>query len=269
MVIAQVVKVYERQITVNSNFKRLNWRELKLLSEEQLTAYYKELKNYYISLPYDEISIRKQEINYTIIAKLGIPIFKGLFKPEINNADLIPKENGLIFVSNHLGSFDQFPIISSIGQRPIHFLMASTLFTAKEFYRGYLFKGLGAIPVDRKSEDGRKSAQDTMIQIVLHNGNVLYFPEGTRRAKYVDANKLGKFKLGAVSNAQITGAKIVPIAINNDYRLLRSGHLFVNVGNPINVSPLDDLLNVNSELQLRVEKLKDENTRLGAKIYSK
>lgn len=253
---------------MNSNFKQFNWKELKLLSEKQLIAYFKELKNYYISLPYDEKSIKKQEIYYKIIAKIGIPIFKGLFKPEINNAGLIPNENGLIFVSNHLGSFDQFPIISSIGKRPIHFLMASTLFTAKEFYRGYLFKELGAIPVDRKSADGRKKAQDTMIQIILHNSNVLYFPEGTRRAKYGNADKLGTFKLGAVSNAQITGAKIVPIAINNDYRLLKSGRLFVNIGKSISVLPTDSLIDVNAELRLCVEKLKNENTRLGAKIFS-
>ena len=250
------------------NFKELSWEERQHFSDQQKLDYFKKLKDYYLRMPYNEKEIKKQEKKYSLVAKVGIPVFKGLFKPEINNQELIPDENGIVFVSNHLGSFDQFPIISAIGKRPVHFLMASTLFTAKEFYRGYVFRPLGAIPVDRTSEAGRKDAQDRMIQIVLHDSNVLYFPEGTRRAKYGNASTIGKFKLGAVSNAQITGAKVVPMAINNDYRLLKKGHLFVNVGKFIEVSPLDNLVDVNSELQTQVEKLKEENARFGAKIYS-
>lgn len=250
------------------DFRRMNPQELELLSNDEKIEYFKKLKMEYLNMPYNEKEIRSQEKKYSLVARSGIPIFKSLFKPEINNKELIPDGNGIVFVSNHLGSFDQFPIITAIGKRPVHFLMASTLFTAKEFYRGYAFKVLGAIPVDRNSKEGRKEAQDKMIQVVLHNSNALYFPEGTRRAKYGDASKTGKFKLGAVANAQITGAKIVPIAINNDYRLFKSGHLFVNVGKFINVSPLDNLIEVNDELQNQVEVLKEENVKFGAKIYS-
>lgn len=253
---------------MSNKFEKLDWIELKNLSDKELIEYFTKLRNYYYSLPYDEKTIKKHESKYTRITKIGIPVFMKLFKPEINNSNFIPDSNGLIFVSNHLCSFDQFPIICSIGKRPVHFLMASTLFTAKEYFRGYLFKGLGAIPVDRESEDGRKNAQNMMIQCVLHNSNVLYFPEGTRRAKYGDATEVGTFKLGAVSNAQITGAKIIPMAINNDYRLLKSGHLFVNIGKPISVLPTDNLPEINTELQLQVEKLKEENAKFGAKIYS-
>lgn len=253
---------------MGADFKELSWEERLDLSDKQKIEYFKKLKDYYLEMPYDEKAIKKQERKYSLVARAGIPIFKGLFKPEINNQKLIPSENGVVFVSNHLGSFDQFPIISTVGDRPVHFLMASTLFTRKEFYRGYVFKPLGAIPVDRTSKEGRKEAQDKMIQVVLHGSNALYFPEGTRRAKYGDASTTGNFKLGAVANAQITGAKVVPMAINNDYRLLKHGHLFVNVGKFIEISPLDNLVDVNIELQSRVESLKEENARFGAKIYS-
>ena len=134
-------------------------------------------------------------------------------------------------------------------------MMKDTLFTAKELYRGYLFDFLGAaVPVDVETKAGRKKAQDIMIQLILHGSNVMYFPEGTRGTKSKYYNKVLplEFKKGAVINALITGAVIIPISINNDYKLFRKNHIVVRVNEPLAVNPADNIESVVSELRNRI-----------------
>lgn len=252
------IKIMEPNI-ISKQFQVLSGIERKDLSTQEKIEYYENLKKYYMQLPYDYEEIKKLERNYKICYNVGMPIFNLLYKPVVINQELIPEGNGYIFVSNHLGSLDQFPIMSAIGNRPIHFMAASTLYNLK---RGILYRNTGSIFVDRESSDSKQAVTQLMNQILVNDGNIFIFPEGTRNRteKY-----MLDFKKGAVSIAQTTGAKIVPFAVNNNYN--RNGDpLIVRVGNPISVSPEDDIDEKTELLKETIGTMIWENMELEEKI---
>ena len=71
-------------------------------------------------------------------------------------------------------------------------------------------QAIGTIFVNRSSKPSGKTARRTMIQTLLHGGNVLIFPEGTRNKT---EQILLPFHYGAVRIAGKIGAPIVPIVI--------------------------------------------------------
>lgn len=220
---------------ITKKFNVLSGIEREKLSLEEKKEYYTELKKYYMNLPYDYSEMERLERNYKICFNVGMPIFNMMYKPIVINKDLIPEGNGYIFVSNHLGSLDQFPIMSAIGNRPIHFMAASTLYNLK---RGFIYRNTGSIFVDRENSESKMAATQFMNQILVNDGNIFIFPEGTRNRteKY-----MLDFKKGAVSIAQTTGAKIVPFAVNNNYDITKKLPLIVRVGETISVGPEDSI----------------------------
>lgn len=226
----------------NEVFKTLSQQELEKLSDEEKEVYYSKMREFYQKLPYDAKKYKKQENNYSMVSNLFIPLFNVIFKPTVFNKELIPDDENVIFVSNHLNYYDQFQIISAIGTRPIHFLTSTKMLALK---RGIFYKMTGAISIDRESADSRKESKEEIIKILLNNGNVFIFPEGrtNREKKFIQ-----DFKPGAVSIARTTGKKIVPIAINDNYKRA-DGPLCVRFGNPIKINSDDDVIEKTEELQ--------------------
>lgn len=175
-----------RQIEKPNDFVPLSKEQKESMSTEELGKYFEQLRDYYQTLPFDIETNEKLEKNYVHSLKIGMPVFNLLYKPIILNKDKIPDGNGIIFVSNHLGSLDQFPIMSAIGDRPIHFLASSTLLPLK---RGALYKNTGSIFVDRTDAKSREASKEKMAQYLLNDSNVFLFPEGTRnylRSEHID-----------------------------------------------------------------------------------
>ena len=248
------------KLNFNSNhFEVLSGLERNNLSVSEQIKYYENLRKYYMELPYDYDKISKLERNYKLAFNIGMPIFKMIYKPIVLNKELIPEGNGYIFVSNHLGSFDQFPIMTAIGNRPIHFMAASTLYNLK---RGILYRNTGSIFVDREDSDSKKAATEMMTQILINGGNIFIFPEGTRNRseKY-----MLEFKKGAVSIAQSTGAPIIPFAVNNNYSI-KDRNLIVRAGNPFYVNAGDNLEEKNNELRDIIASMIWENMELEQQI---
>lgn len=209
-------------------FKKISSKKLKTLTNEEKLIYYKKLRDYYLSLPYDLTKYKQDEENFKKAGKIIMPIFNAIFRPKIINNNLIPEKTdgkGLIYVSNHLGSLDQFTIISALGrEKPIHILASDTLLKLK---RGKLYKYVGCVFADKKSLKSQLKCLEIMKQIVLHGGDVLLFPEGTRNTE----NKfLLDFDDGAAVLARDTGGKIVPFAITEDYRPIKN-NLYARIGN--------------------------------------
>lgn len=85
-----------------------------------------------------------------------------------------------------------------------------------------------------------------MIQTLVHGGNIMLFPEGTRNRT---DKLLLPFMFGAVYMAQVTGAPIVPITIR---RVRRNKHL-IRIGKKIYIDVLDCLEEKNQELHHQME----------------
>lgn len=169
-------KVIQR-IANPKTFVPLETEEKMKLSPKEKDEYFDAMKKFYLSLPYDEKLESKMEKNYVKALHLGMPFFNFLYQPKVINSEKVPEGNGHIFVSNHLGSLDQFPIMAAIGDRPTHFLASTTLLPLK---RGALYKNTGAIFVDRQDSSSRENSKEKMGQYLLKYSNVFLFPEGTR-----------------------------------------------------------------------------------------
>ena len=234
----------------------IDFNKVDKLSDCEKSSYFKELKKYYLNLPFDIDEMHKKMKRYLWTIKTFSPLVKTLVRPTVVNKEIIPDGDSIIFTANHLDSFDQFPMIAgAIGYRPLRALMQSTLFSAKEYYRGYLFDFLGsAVPINVTTEEGREIAQNMMIQLVLYGSSVLYFPEGTRgtKKKYYDKSLPLEFKNGAIVNAMITGATIVPISINNNYKLFKKNQIIIRVNEPMRIKCSENIDNATKELRKRI-----------------
>jgi uncharacterized HAD superfamily protein len=71
-----------------SKFKRLGPKKLDSLTSEQRLTYYKELRQYISSLPYDEKQVKTDELKYKIASNIIIPIFSAIFNPKVIDAYL-------------------------------------------------------------------------------------------------------------------------------------------------------------------------------------
>lgn len=246
-------KLGDKQYVVNGKLKRLRPEQESELSRYELMDYYKQRKEYYKNLPYDQEEIRIKTRNQKIAHNILVPSFQKFYNPQVINKELIPYQGGLIFVSNHLGSLDQFPLLHAIGNRPMQILMASTLMEMK---RGILYEKVTSLVVDRESVRSKYRSLEKSVYIVSNGGNIFIFPEGTRNR---DPNKfMLEFGLGPVTISQITGSPIVPLAFNGRFKF-RSKDLLVRVGEPMIVRPGENLIEANDRLEESVATMIWEN----------
>lgn len=242
-----------RKIKNASSFVKLSHEEVDQMSNEQKIEYYKNLKDYYLDLPFDQIKNNKTEKNYKRLSKVGLFVYDKFVKPTVFNRELVPDDNGLMFISNHNNYYDQFPIISAIGDhRPIHFLTATKMLNMK---RGAIYLKTGAVSIDREDKDDRDFAKDQVSKILAHGGNVFIFPEGrTNRGE----DFLLPFHPGAAAIAQSCGCKIVPVAVTDNYDR-KKGEPCVRFGEPFKVLPTDNVLDATIKMQEIIGQLKQEN----------
>lgn len=231
-------------------FQVLTHEEKDILSDAEKEKYYKNLRLFYKRLPYDFKKMQRQEKRYVLISNIGIPLLKFALKPNVFNGEKLKCDSGVIYVANHNNYYDQFPIITAIGSKPIHFLTATKMLKLK---RGFFYRLTGAISVDREDKSDRKRATEDVEKVLIHGGAVFIFPEGRTNREKV---KILPFQPGAVAIAQATDKPIIPIAVNEDYR---RGRICVRAGDKFFVSPTDDVIKKTNELQSVVENLIDEN----------
>jgi 1-acyl-sn-glycerol-3-phosphate acyltransferase len=116
----------------------------------------------------------------------------------------VPKDGGLIVVSNHLNNADPPFIALALGRPPIFMAKKEML---KLPIVGPLFRAWGTFPVRRGEADIAALREATNV---VNRGEMLFmFPEGTRSR---DA-KLAKGHPGTALIALRTGAPILPVAI--------------------------------------------------------
>ena len=146
----------------------------------------------------------------------------------------IPREGGVLFVSNHVSFLDPV-IVGSAANREIHYMARSNAFDIPGL--GKLISAYNAYPVNRGAPD-LKALRNTIS--LLKNGNaVLIFPEGTRS---VDGT-LGKARDGACFIAHRAGVPTIPVYHSGAERMLprnskrlRRAKLTVTFGAPLELT---------------------------------
>lgn len=144
-----------------------------------------------------------------VVAILKVLVFI-VFDLEIHNEDNINKtKGGLIACGNHTSMID--PVILAVStKRQIHFMGKKELFDKKVF--GYLFRKLGAFPVDR--EGVSMSAIKSSLAVLKNNEVLGIFPEGTRVKQYDENNA----KPGIALIANKAKVNILPFYIKGPYK---------------------------------------------------
>lgn len=157
---------------------------------------------------------------------LGVPVH---FK---NKQDL-PKNTTLVFVANHQSLFDIPPLI-------LYLRKYSPKFVAKiELGKGipsisFNLKHGGAALIDRKDPRQALSALAAYSKrINTEKWSAVIFPEGTR-------SKTGKPKKFATNGIKMIAkynkeAYIVPITINNSWKVYKYGKYPLGIGSPITI----------------------------------
>ena len=157
---------------------------------------------------------------------LGVPV-------RFENKQKLSKENNYIFVANHQSLYDIPPLILYLRKH-------SPKFVAKiELGKGipsisYNLKHGGAALIDRKDPRQALSALASFSKRINSNKwSAVIFPEGTR-------STTGKPKKFATNGIKMIAkynkdAYIVPITINNSWKVYKYGKFPLGLGSPISI----------------------------------
>ncbi|MCL2603345.1 MAG: 1-acyl-sn-glycerol-3-phosphate acyltransferase [Defluviitaleaceae bacterium] len=214
------------------------------MTDEELGQYYSNMRQHYLSLPFDVKSTEKAEKHYRFFSRIFnlIAIIK---RTKMLKEEFLPNEEGLIFVSNHIGSYDQFYIdrlIRKYNYSP-HYLVKEKVM--KFFLRwNLIYKHVGVVVVNQESIKSWQSAEKKLIKYLLHKKSVFIFPEATRRGE----NNIGEFKTGVAKIAQKTGSKIVTMAIKNTKKFF-IGKPIICLGDIIEVGEREDIIKATDRIK--------------------
>lgn len=150
---------------------------------------------------------------------------------EVRGIEHIPREGGVLFVSNHVSFLDPV-IVGSASSREIHYMARSNAFDIPGL--GKLIAAYNAYPVNRGAPD--LGALRKTISLLKNGNAVLIFPEGTRS---VDGT-LGKARDGASFIAHRSGVPTIPVfhsgaerVLPRNSKWLRRSQLIVTFGEPL------------------------------------
>ena len=146
----------------------------------------------------------------------------------------IPREGGVLFLSNHVSFLDPV-IVGSAANREVHYMARSNAFNIPCL--GKLIAVYNAYPVNRGVPD--LGALRKTISLLKEGNAVLIFPEGTRS---IDGT-LGKARDGACFIAHRAGVPIIPVFHGGSERVLprnskrlRRAQLTVTFGEPLELT---------------------------------
>ena len=218
-----------------------------VISEDELEMHCQAVRSYYLDLPFHKKQVKKGENYYRWMARFFAPL--NIFKRTIvlYSGTLPFRETGIIFVSNHIGSYDQFFLTAALGPRPVHYLVNQKV-TTWPIRWNLIYRPSGAIVVNQQSLQSWKNAKTELVQLLLHGHNILIFPEGTRRG----ADNLGEFHTGIAQVVRESGSEVVPLAIKNTARLRSSQQPIVCVGKSLLFGPRDKIKAITQRIQSAV-----------------
>mgnify|MGYP001089399499 CR=1 FL=1 len=153
---------------------------------------------------------------------------------EVEGAELIPRDQPLIFMGNHQSNFDIMALFLAVPLR-FNWLAKEELFKVPVF--GHSMKRAGYIPINRG--DGRDSLRslERAAKLIRRGTSVAIFPEGTRSTD----GRLLPFKRGGFILAAKAGVTIVPFTINgsreinppDNFVFLRPGTIRISFSPPL------------------------------------
>ena len=192
---------------------------------------------------------------YSAIAVLTWPLLRLAYRLRARGLENLPPDGGFVLASNHVSSFDPWPLgIPLWPRRQLRFMAKSELYW---WPLTIVLNGAGAFPVRRGQRDTQ--AIETAVELVREGWPVAMFPEGTRRTKGLVKKWEARPRSGAARIALEGGVPLVPAAVAGTDGLLRFKPLRVTYGKPVEI---DDLRGHDVAVAAR-----EATERLMARIY--
>ena len=257
---------------VHPNITRVyNWNEIKRniikmklekdkkqLSEKKQAT--EKLKNYCTNIrrtitEKDKKDFVSAKHKYKMIYSILKTVMGFKFKPEVYGGDNVYYQDGYIIASNHLNSNDQYYIALALGNKHFTALAKNTV---ENTFRGKLGRVAdNVVFVNPNSKQSKSSSMHELEKSLIKGSNILIFPEGSRKNAYDDTKglKINAFKPGVIYLSQRTGCPILPVAIDDEFKIVRFGLPYI-------VDPLEDPIVACQKLQDKIEWLIDENEKV-------
>jgi 1-acyl-sn-glycerol-3-phosphate acyltransferase len=178
---------------------------------------------------------------YPVARAVMDPVFRFLWRIEVEGLDHVPAEGGAIIAPNHLSVIDHFVVGAALPRRITYVGKAEYMDSWKT---KYLFPALGMIPIDRSGGSASQAALDAAAGLLEAGELFGIYPEGTRSRDGL----LHKGHTGVARLACRTGCPIIPTGLQGTlevqppdspvprpFRVMR-----VRFGRPIDVSRYGD-----------------------------
>jgi len=130
----------------------------------------------------------------------------------------VPREGGLLVVSNHIASADP-PLLGGMFPRPLHFMAKVEWFSGSGLV-AFLARQFLCYPVVRESAD--RPALKYTLNLLEKGQAVCIYPEGTRAMDH----RLHQAKAGPGFVARHSGVPIVPVAVWGTEQVMPKGRRF-------------------------------------------
>ena len=190
-------------------------------------------------MKHQKSNVQSSNLLYYSARYIARPILDVLNHLESHGNEHIPKQGGVLLVSNHVSLLDPV-IIGAATDRELHFLGADTYFHVPGL--GWLFTQLNGIPIKRGAPSWQSLKK--VISCLEFGEALLIFPEGTRS---VDG-RLGGMKKGASFMIHHSGVPVIPVFIKGTERFMPRGAKFirpaklsVTFGPPIDFTHLEGI----------------------------
>jgi dolichyl-phosphate beta-glucosyltransferase len=165
-------------------------------------------------------------------------IFGTYYRFECHGRDSVPKQGGLLLVSNHASNLDP-PLLGAAMRRPVHYMAKRELFELPIL--GPMLRSVNAHPVKRGTAD--RAAIRESLDLLRRGEIVVVFPEGTRTSD----GELQQGKPGVSMIAAQAGVPCLPVYIDGTFRSMprgckfpRPGRLKVTFGEPFDLPSAGD-----------------------------
>lgn len=153
-------------------------------------------------------------IPFIVVRFVLLNLCRIFLRMRVEGAANVPRDGGLLVVSNHLHNAD--PVLICIAcPRPVHFMAKVELMTVSVIGRVIRFAGAFAVDRGRADRVAIRRAMATLDQRIA----VGVFPEGTRSR----SRQIERVLAGAGLIALRGGSPIVPLAITGSERLPFNG----------------------------------------------
>lgn len=160
-------------------------------------------------------------------------VLKIFWRLEVEGAENLPREGGVLIASNHCSYLDP-PVMGASVERQVHFMAKKELFNIPGL--NFFMRRTGTFPVARGTAN--RSAIRKAIEYLSSGEVVGIFPEGTR-------TKSGTMKNGEIGAAMLAakaGVPILPMGIKGNIRVFQMKGIIpkfskikVKIGKPIEV----------------------------------